>query len=291
MKPFSLLIPTYNRLEKLKRVFEHLDRQPRLAEGELLVGVDGSEDGTQEWLRKQEASRPYLRWFEIPNSGRAVIRNQLLDRAEGKRLVFLQDDILVQDGWLEAHLSNEDVALVGHMTWYPGAEVTPYMRWLEEGGHMLRFGDLQDGDELNFWRFYMGNISFPRTLVEALRFDERFAGYGWEDIVFGLEFSQRGHRVKYSQRAAAYHWDEYREEDLQEYMEKVGRSAVLAEEAYPGTGFVPPRWKEQVFRGMIAVGSLSRPVLPQRWKWYLDMKRWFLDACQRERLRSLTSSS
>lgn len=289
MAAFSILIPTYNRCEKLRVVLDALVRQERFDNGEVIVGIDGSTDGTEALLQEIKVGFPVpLSFFRIENSGRSVIRNQLLDRAKGDIILFIQDDIVVRDGWLKAHLEAHEQrrgAIVGHVTWYPGVEVTPYMHWLERGGHLLDFSSLRDGQKLDFWHFYMGNISFPKTLMGSLRFDESFRSYGWEDIVLGYEFIASGHRVFYCAGASAYHWDEYLEKDLQEYMDRVGASAVWAERKYPGVGFVPGFFKRSIFSLLITLGSVFWPVLPQRLKWYLQMKRWFLEACQREQDR------
>lgn len=272
-------------------VLEHLARQPGVEKGEIIVGIDGSTDGTEEWLGKEYKERndrkdrkdgmQNLSWFRIENSGRAVIRNRLLEKAKGEIVLFIQDDIIVTDGWLQAHLDfhqKKSGALVGHMTWYPETPVSPYMKWLENGGHMLDFSGFQEGDEMDFWHFYMGNISIPRKLVNPIRFQESVPSYGWEDILFGYEFVSQGNQVYYSSSALAYHWDEYREQDLKEYMQKVGRSAVWAENKYPGIGIIPPLWKKMIFRSMILGGAVFRPFLSQEARWYLDMKKWFLTA-------------
>lgn len=297
MVPFSILIPTYNRCEKLRVVLDALARQEGLEGGEVIVGIDGSTDATEALLNEIKPAFPVpLHFFRIPNSGRSVIRNRLLDRAKGDLLFFIQDDIVVREGWLKAHLAahrQHRGAVVGHVTWYPEVQVTPYMRWLEQGGHLLDFSSLRDGQKLDFWHFYMGNISVPKTLIGSLRFDETFKKYGWEDIVLGYEFVAGGHSVYYCEDAAAYHWDDYLESGLQQYMERVGESAVWAEQKYPGVGFLPGFFKRMIFAVLIALGTFFWPLLPQRWKWYLQMKRWFLEACRREqdRLTSVALSS
>jgi glycosyltransferase involved in cell wall biosynthesis len=293
MIPFSILIPTYNRKSKLQIVLEALAKQKGIRDGEVIVGIDGSTDGTEEFLEKDYNDRNdrkdrndeflNLTWFRIENSGRAVIRNRLMERAKGEIVIFIQDDIVVTEGWLEAHLDfhrKKRGALVGHMTWYPDMPISPYMKWLEDGGHMLDFSKFRDGDEMDFWHFYMGNISLPGDLLGDLRFDEAVPGYGWEDILFGYEFLSKGNKVYYSSSALAYHWDEYREEDLQQYMTKVGKSAVWAEQKFPGLGIVPPLWKKMVFKSLILSGSLFWPFLSPERRWYLEMKRNFLKAVE-----------
>lgn len=281
MIAFSILIPTYNRLRKLQRVLEVLSGQSGIEHGEVIVGIDGSIDGTLEWLNENGTGLlPNLSWFRIENSGRSVIRNQLLDRAKGEIIIFTQDDIITTPGWLVAHLEahrHREGAVIGHVTWFPEMEITPYMVWLEHGGHLFDFDGYRDGDELDFWHFYTNNLSFPKHLIGSLRFHE-MPTYGWEDTLFGYELALKGKKMYYSASASAYHWDEYREEDFTQYIQKIAKSAVVAEAKYPGIGIVPPRWKQIIFKGMILS---SRPVwslMPREWKWYLQMKKYFLES-------------
>lgn len=291
MPTFSILIPTYNRVEKLKIVLDHLEQQKEILEGEVIVGIDGSQDGTEAYVKERQKTFPgTLRSFFIQNSGRAVIRNRLIDQAKGDVLLFIQDDIIVSENWLNEHLEfhkKKQGALVGFMTWYAKAPITPYMEWLEKGGHMLRFGDLQDGQKTDYWHFYMGNLSVPRGLLGDLRFDENFKEYGWEDIVLGYLFTKSGNSVYYSLSAKAFHWDEYKEENLREYMEKVGRSAVVVEQKYPGMNCVPHGLKLFIQKTVVAVGRIFLVLLPQRWKWYTCMKHSFLSAVKASRTELL----
>jgi|CXWL01.1.fsa_nt_gi glycosyltransferase involved in cell wall biosynthesis len=284
MIPFSILIPTYNRRHKLPVVLEALSRQPDITQGEIIIGIDGSTDGTEEWLANEYSNDlnrcPNLSWFRIENSGRSVIRNRLLDRARGEIIIFTQDDIISTPGWLDSHLQahhHRQGAVVGHVTWFPEMEITPYMTWLEHGGHLFDFDGYRDGDELDFWHFYTNNLSFPRSFLDSLRFDESLPTYGWEDILLGYELVKQGKKVFFSRTASAYHWDEYREEDFSVYIQKIARSAIVAEERYPGIGIVPPPWKRTLFRSMILMGRPLWPWLPQEWRWYLQMKEVFLE--------------
>ena len=284
MLRFSILIPTYNRKEKLNKVLEALSDQEGIDRGEIIVGVDGSEDGTEEWLDSHSSVFNFqLSIFSIKNSGRAVIRNKLLDRAKGEIIIFIQDDIIVDTGWLKAHLESHkkaEGAVLGFMTWYPQMELTPYMKWLENGGHMLDYAGLKDGQETDFWHFYMGNMSIPNKLIGSARFYENLKIYGWEDIIFGYQFVSKGNKVYYRNSARAYHWHEYRADNLGEYMKKIGESAAVAESLYPGLGFVPDCRKKLVFYFLIYMGKLFRSLIPQNWKWYLDMKEGFLRAVE-----------
>lgn len=274
---FSILIPTYNRKEKLQKVLECVFEQEGISEGELIVGIDGSSDGTKEFLETFSKSVPNLSFFWIPNSGRSVIRNRLLERAKGDLIIFIQDDIVVTKGWLQAHLEahqSHEGAVVGHMTWYPEMTITPYMRWLENGGPLLSFKGLSDGNETNFWHFYMGNISIPRYLIKGIRFDEDLKRYGWEDIVFGYQFVKNGGKIFYSKKSLAYHWDEYLEEGLPSYARKLAVSRSIVDAKYPEMGLRYPWWKKMLLKIFILASRLFWPFLSRERKWYCLIKNY-----------------
>ncbi len=93
----SVIIPTFNRLEFLKKsvaaVMGQIS-QPR----ELIVVDDGSTDATWAWL--QSLAIPNLRIFRLENGGPARARNWGVSHAASKYLAFLDSD----DYWLPEKL-------------------------------------------------------------------------------------------------------------------------------------------------------------------------------------------
>lgn len=62
MSKTLIIIPTYNEIENLPRIIPALEA---LNLGlEILIVDDGSPDGTGEWVREQQASRPHLHLIE-----------------------------------------------------------------------------------------------------------------------------------------------------------------------------------------------------------------------------------
>jgi glycosyltransferase involved in cell wall biosynthesis len=87
----SVVIPTYRRRDSVERALIALARQSiSPADFEVLVSVDGSEDGTRELLERYQA--PYaLRSLWRPNRGRAAALNAGISQAAGDVLVLLDD--------------------------------------------------------------------------------------------------------------------------------------------------------------------------------------------------------
>src|ERR1035441_8611678 len=91
----SVIIATYNRCKLLSRTLPALWSQLFPSdEYEVIVVVDGSTDGTVEYLRTH-SDHPNLRVIEQPNRGQAAAINAGLKASRGELVLFLDDDILV----------------------------------------------------------------------------------------------------------------------------------------------------------------------------------------------------
>lgn len=87
---FSVVIPTYNRLNLLKRTLSSVHWQ-RHKNYEVIVVDDGSTDGTREWLLTQ---RERVRGITQENGGPGAARNVGIREARGDYVAFLDSDDL-----------------------------------------------------------------------------------------------------------------------------------------------------------------------------------------------------
>jgi glycosyltransferase involved in cell wall biosynthesis len=85
---FSVIIPTYDRLELLIRAVGSV-RQQSFRDFEIIVVDDGSGDGTREWL---VANKSWLRRILQSNKGPGAARNAGAQIATGQYLAFLDSD-------------------------------------------------------------------------------------------------------------------------------------------------------------------------------------------------------
>lgn len=109
----SVVVPTYNRAEKAIKIIKGLEPQMR-DNLELIVVIDGSKDDTYERISSIKWQIPNLVVINQENKGRAGARNSGVDHAKGDIIVFVDDDIIVTDNFIEAHLSeqkNHDVVV------------------------------------------------------------------------------------------------------------------------------------------------------------------------------------
>ena len=102
---FSVIIPTYNRLDLLKRAINSVLNQT-FQEFEIIVVDDCSSDGTWNWMKSIKKSNIKVYQNNI-NSGESVSRNYGVSISKYDFVCFLDDD----DEWLENHLYEFDKLL------------------------------------------------------------------------------------------------------------------------------------------------------------------------------------
>jgi glycosyltransferase involved in cell wall biosynthesis len=101
----TVAICTWNRCSELARTLEQMTRLhvPADVEWELLVVNNNCTDATDEIIKSMSNRLPIRRLFEpVPGKTRAL--NLTLSEAKGDFIVWTDDDVLVDEMWLEAFL-------------------------------------------------------------------------------------------------------------------------------------------------------------------------------------------
>ena len=113
----SVVIPTYNRRERLPVVLEPLLADP--AADEIVVVVDGSTDGSEELLLDFGRRDPRLRPVVIENRGLARARLAGAEAATGEVVIALDDDVLAAPGLVTGHArrhaGRDRLLVIGYM--------------------------------------------------------------------------------------------------------------------------------------------------------------------------------
>lgn len=97
----SVVIPTYNRAEKVRRAVESVLAQS-FADLEVIVVDDGSSDDTA--LVLEQAFGRRIRYFAQTNQGASVARNRGIEEATGEWIAFLDSDDLWEPEKIECQL-------------------------------------------------------------------------------------------------------------------------------------------------------------------------------------------
>ena len=195
----SVVIPTYNQATLLIHCLEALTRQTLPSGGyEVVVVDDGSTDDTPAILARFQDGPMRLRSIRInANRGRSAARNAGIRDARGTIIVFLDSDVIVDPGFLAAHLEAHRGHGLRTLTRGPVVHVTsPERASRARPPRVAASPAFLDA----------ANAGVARTtLLEAGLFDEAFPGYGWEDFDLGQRLKRLGVRRVFCPEAVAWH--------------------------------------------------------------------------------------
>lgn len=210
---FSVVIPTYNRRPILQKCLRAMERQTISPSGpivgyEILVVDDGSTDGTVAWLQDEAAALPHVRLVEQDHQGAAIARNLGVTEAKGDTIIFIDSDLVVTEGFLQAHADALTIAYGRSPQGSPGWDA-----WFTYG-RVVNTGNFDDPTSEPFKLtdisrafFATGNVAIARHWLEtAGLFDPRFRLYGWEDLELGVRLKALGVRLMPCPAAVGYHW-------------------------------------------------------------------------------------
>jgi GT2 family glycosyltransferase len=237
-KCISLVIPTYQRRDSVKRLLNALEAQTFQPDSfEVLVAIDGSTDGTEELVARTKT--PYcLRSFYQSNCGRAAACNIGIRNAKGDLIVLLDDDMEPAPEFLaahwRAHLENEKLGVVGAAPVRIRAGSSSVSDYIAEKfrNHLEKLS--QPGYQLNLRDFYSGNFSIRSELfMEAGLFDEEFRLYGNEDLELSLRLRKAGISLIFCKDALAYQYYEKDFSALARDNIQKGKTAVLFVKKHP----------------------------------------------------------
>jgi Glycosyl transferase family 2 len=186
----SVVIPTYNRRERLPAVLAPLVADPR--ELEILVVVDGSTDGTEELLERIARDEPRLRTVVTENRGLPRARLAGAQAAAGDVVLALDDDVIACPGLVaghaERHRGANRLVVLGYMPVEPrtprGAEFAREL-YAREYERVVSGWERDPATVLT--SMWAGNFSIGRGDYVALsaEVEQVVSGYH-EDMDFGL---------------------------------------------------------------------------------------------------------
>lgn len=223
---FSVIIPTYNRSSLIAQTAEAFLKEQDVPL-ELIIVNDGSADDTHEVVEAfaRKDSRVYL--LEQVNSGLAAARNAGFAKATGQFVLFNDDDIIPEAGFLQAHLDLHrqypGAAVVSRIHIPPRLITTPFMKFWNERTESGVAGKA-DGTMLGWGGFWFATLSMERQLLPEKPF-VHFKGYGWEEHELGLRLWQRGIKPRLAVNATASHEDALTLELALKKWRSMGRTA------------------------------------------------------------------
>lgn len=105
MKPISVVVPVYNRINVLERCVKSIQAQSFLAH-EIILVDDGSTDGSTELCFSLSRKDKRIKCVHIPHQGASAARNAGLIHAKGDYIIFLDSDDVISSDMLQRMYDN-----------------------------------------------------------------------------------------------------------------------------------------------------------------------------------------
>lgn len=215
MPAVSVIIPTYNRKEKLARLIDSIlqSRYP-IEKIEIIVIDDASTDGTYNYIINRYSDIKIIKnEKELLISGS---RNRGISIAKGELIFFIDDDNIVNDSCIkelvEVIIKDEKAGMVGPVMYF--AKDPSAIWWGGTRRNMTTSRTYFIGRDIavpneEIWE----TMDFPnawmlkRTIIEKNRilFDERFFPFHYEESDFAYRVGRLGYKFYVVKSAKLYH--------------------------------------------------------------------------------------
>lgn len=212
----SIIIPVLNNAELtfqcLRSVFHDVD----LSRDEIIVVDNGSTDATPLMLDRLKGKVSVI--TNETNRGFGAACNQGAAQARGKYLVFLNNDTVVQPGWLKnleaTAESNADVGAVGSMLLSGEGVLQEAGGIVWKDGSARNYGRGEDPSETRFRYAREADYCSGASLLirknlfhEVGGFDERYAPAYYEDVDLCFATRSLGFKVFYQPASRVVHYE------------------------------------------------------------------------------------
>jgi GT2 family glycosyltransferase len=215
MAEFTIIVPTKDRLDALIKLLHSLKnlRELQRIQPEIIIGDNDSSDHTWEALQRESRDFPVeLRSIKVTTPGKSAVMNEAIRTARGKILAFLDDDVIVDPGWLQAidrFFKNSSFAVAQGVIRVPSPEAEdPQTKRLLDRYHTI--SRLDYGPEKQSLGSLNGaNLVIFREVLDKIGyFDERLgpgAAGTSEDVELARRIVRAGLKIGYIHDAIVYH--------------------------------------------------------------------------------------
>lgn len=222
----SIIIPTYNKSTRLHIVLlsiqQEVMRLNNHGDIELIVVDDGSNDNTAE-IVSQYSGKMKIQYIFQKNSGLSAARNTGIRHAAYKNLLFLDDDRILCDGYLQRlSFGDADIVFGRQKEWYIrnlDERLEQVLAVVAEKKELLREKTLDARYYVKTKAIYektdtnipwVGCI-FSNTLIKKAVFDtiecfsDQFVGWGFEDLDVSYRAFAAGFQIALDPEMITYH--------------------------------------------------------------------------------------
>jgi UDP-glucose 4-epimerase len=209
----SVVVPTYNRAEVLRKTLDCLEKQDlEKTAYEVVVVDDGSPDATGATVAEiAPRMRCPVRYLRHENRGASFTANRGLRAAQAAIVLLIADDIQLRPDAVREHLRTHrenpgrGVCVLGRVDQSPELRQSTFIRNWDP----FQFRDLKHVTKLPYYRFWICNMSAKREfLIEQNGFWEtsgRAGPHDHSDVELGFRLQKNGLTILYNENAQGDH--------------------------------------------------------------------------------------
>ncbi len=237
---FSIIIPTCNRAEILKKSLTYLLKMNAIETCEIIIVDDGSNDHTGDIVHsyKKQAVVP-ISYIRQENQGPGIARNTGLDHAKYDTVLFIDDDVYPNKDLVIQHQQflkkGYDVSQ-GILLWHPSIENDRLVQFMEQRGMQFSYDINKESKQINYLHIYTANLAVKKEdIVECGGFDQNLSEkrYAFEDTAIAYRLYKKGRRMGLNKKAIALHYHPQTIKSIVNREYKVGFSAGILKTDYP----------------------------------------------------------
>jgi glycosyltransferase involved in cell wall biosynthesis/GT2 family glycosyltransferase/ADP-heptose:LPS heptosyltransferase len=213
----SIIIPVLNNLQLTQQCLQYIWENTLPGSFEVIVIDNGSNDGTDQFLRQEEKAGRIRLISNKENLGFAKASNQGAKIAQGEYLIFLNNDTKVQPGWLEELINcaqkDEDIAVVGAKLLYPDDTIQHAGVVFNDDKKVYHVykNFAKDHPAVNKEREFQAVTAACMLIKRDIffsvgLFNERYRN-GLEDLDLCFKVREQGYKIVYNPQSVVYHYE------------------------------------------------------------------------------------
>lgn len=261
----SVIVPTFARPEILRLTLEGLCNQRDFNSlAEVVVVSDGADERTASIVRSFSSRLP-IHYLEQAKRNVSSARNLGVSSSRSPVLLFLDDDVVPGPDLIGEHAkfhnerTQNNLVLLGYVTWHRDLPTNPFMRWYGEYGALFGYSLLGDNQQVSARYFYSCNISLKRKFLTSHGgFNEALTVL--EDNELGFRLARGGMRLFFMKSAIGYHYQTFTFRQTCERLERYS-SGLNAFLSTPAGKSMARKRRGVAFRALESVVKILAPML------------------------------
>ena len=209
----SVVVASYNRRLRLPALVEAVLADE--AASELIVVVDGCDDGSIEFLQQVAADEPRLRPIRVSHRGHLACLDAGVRMASSRVVLLLDDDVLPHEGLVSSHAAwhcaKSGLVVMGYMP----VRLPKHRRhgdvgtYVYAGEYEMHCSRIERGELAVLDGLWAGNVSMSREVCLAVGLQsEKFPLFYHSDMDLGLRLKAAGLEGVFSRSLVASHLHE-----------------------------------------------------------------------------------